>query len=285
MSTLAPGVLLKLIDGMNTGTKATREHRSSLLQVTDIVPADLDPNSLWPDHGFYLKVSDSSHSIYASLPPDQDDAVLSDKVQLGQFIYIDRLEPGSPIPVIRGAKPIPGRHPVVGTPEPLLGLRESGRRSVSVAPSSFRRGSWGSKGKALVQGIRGSSPQSFKPIPLDFDRSSPAKGRKTVSPMVRGGVRSSYAGGLLVKMEVKGGSPAVSGGVALLRQSCTTPASKFPRSRSVTCDRDARLAASSPNSAVGTIFLISLWLINAWVNRWQFSLGVIVFIDVTENFI
>ncbi|KAF2292739.1 hypothetical protein GH714_027766 [Hevea brasiliensis] len=111
MAALAPGILLKLLNGMSTGTKPTSEHRSSLLQVTDIVPADLDEKNLWPKHGFYIKVSDSSHSIYVSLPSEQDDFVLSNKMQLGQFIYVDKLEPGSPVPVVKGAKPLPGRHP------------------------------------------------------------------------------------------------------------------------------------------------------------------------------
>ncbi|KAJ0620389.1 hypothetical protein HanHA300_Chr00c1061g0836171 [Helianthus annuus] len=131
MATLAPGILLKLLNGMNSGVKPTSEHRSSLLQVTDIVPADLDEKDLWPKHGFYIKVSDSSHSIYVSLPFEQDDLVLSNKMQLGQFIYVDNLEPGSPVPIAKGAKPLPGRHPFVGTPEPLMGLREKGDENIS----------------------------------------------------------------------------------------------------------------------------------------------------------
>ncbi|KAI9115615.1 hypothetical protein K1719_013284 [Acacia pycnantha] len=113
MATPAPGILQKLLDGINTGVKPTREYRSSLLQVTDIVPADLDEKNLWPKHGFYIKVFDSSHSIYVSLPSDPHDFILSNKMQLGQFIYVDRLEPGSPVSVVKGAKPLPGRNPLV----------------------------------------------------------------------------------------------------------------------------------------------------------------------------
>ncbi|KAI4388428.1 hypothetical protein MLD38_000754 [Melastoma candidum] len=69
MAKLAPGVLLKLLDGTNTGTNPTGERCSSLLQVADVVPAHLDHDTLPPHHGFFLKVSDSSHSVYASLPP------------------------------------------------------------------------------------------------------------------------------------------------------------------------------------------------------------------------
>ncbi|KAH1098319.1 hypothetical protein J1N35_015240 [Gossypium stocksii] len=253
MAALAPGILLKLLNGMNTGVKPTSEHRSSLLQVTDIVPADLDEKNLWPKHGFYIKVSDSSHSIYVSLPSDQDDFVLSNKMQLGQFIYVDRLEPGSPVPVVKGAKPLPGRHPLVGTPEPLMGLRRKGEKSEQKQESKqHRRGSWG-------KGVNGtdeiSSPLVLKPVPLDFDQCTPVKERSNLvrtpmmSPMIRrvgkdgnvsGGIRCSFGGGLLAKMmDTKGESPA------LLRKSCAAPssASKFPRSKSV-IDREPRI----PNS-------------------------------------
>ncbi|VVA94801.1 unnamed protein product [Arabis nemorensis] len=227
MAALAPGILQKLIDGMKTGIKPTREHRSSMLQVTDIVPIDLDEKNLVPKQGFLIKVSDSSHSIYVTLPSDQDDVVLSNKMQLGQFIYVDRLEPGSPVPIIKGAKPIPGRHPLLGTPEPLMGPKGKSEQEPGSKP---RRGSWG-------QNSDFTSPFVMKYVPLDFDHSTPAKrlasARFAASPIRRGAVRCSFGGGVLGKME--GESPA------MLRKSCVVPssASKFPRSKSV-CDRDAK---------------------------------------------
>ncbi|XP_047182410.1 uncharacterized protein LOC124848697 [Vigna umbellata] len=249
MATLAPGIVLKLLNGLNTGVKPTSEHRSSLLQVTDIVPADLDEKNLIPKQGFYIKVSDSSHSIYASLPSDQDDVVLSNKMQLGQFIYVDCLEPGSPVPVLRGAKPLPGRHPLVGTPEPLMGLRTQKPSSVP------RRGSWGNNGG---DGVSVSSPMVFKPVNLDFEQCTPVKARNggfqhaaMSSPLVRGkvgregtpvsAVRCSVGGGLLAKMsDMKGESPA------LMRKSCVLVSSngKFSRSRSVS-EREHRIPTAS----------------------------------------
>ncbi|XVF44018.1 hypothetical protein PTKIN_Ptkin02bG0086100 [Pterospermum kingtungense] len=259
MAALAPGILLKLLNGMNTGVKPTSEHRSSLLQVTDIVPADLDEKNLFPKHGFYIKVSDSSHSIYVSLPSDQDDYVLSNKMQLGQFIYVDKLEPGSPVPVVKGAKPVPGRHPLVGTPEPLMGLRRKGEKSEHKQDSKLqRRGSWGrgSNGSDEI-----SSPLVLKPVPLDFDHCTPVKERSSsvrtpmMSPMIRrtakdgnasAGVRCSFGGGLLAKMmDTKGETTP-----ALLRKSCVvapSSASKFPRSKSV-CSREPRIPISPLNS-------------------------------------
>ncbi|MCL7024699.1 hypothetical protein MKW94_000385 [Papaver nudicaule] len=248
MAALAPGILLKLLNGMNTGLKATSEHRSSLLQVTDIVPADLDEKNLLPKHGFYIKVSDSSHSIYVSLPFEQDDLVLSNKMQLGQFIYVDRLEPGSPVPVIKGTKPLPGRHPFMGTPEPIMSLRGNGPK----------RSSWGTpqNGDEPVP----SSPMVVKPVPLDFNQTTPVKDRSAMklgpsfpnSPMSRGRyavkdvnsssvLRSSMGGGLLSKM-VRGESPI------MVRRSCVAPSStsKLPRSKSV-CEREPRIPRSPFN--------------------------------------
>lgn len=125
MATLVPGVLLKLLQHMNTDVKVAGEHRSSLLQVVSIVPA-LAGGDLYTNQGFYLKVSDSSHATYVSLPDEHDDLILSDKIQLGQFIHIERLEAASPVPILRGVKPIPGRHPCVGSPEDLVATRYPG---------------------------------------------------------------------------------------------------------------------------------------------------------------
>ncbi|XP_017700024.2 uncharacterized protein LOC103714852 [Phoenix dactylifera] len=122
MAALVPGALLKLLQHMNTDVKVAGEHRSVLLQVVSIVPA-LAGGELYPNQGFYLKVSDSSHATYVSLPDEQDDLILSDKIQLGQFIHVERLEAASPVPILRGVKPVPGRHPCVGSPEDLVAAR------------------------------------------------------------------------------------------------------------------------------------------------------------------
>ncbi|KAL6970733.1 hypothetical protein U1Q18_030424 [Sarracenia purpurea var. burkii] len=119
MATLVPGVLLKLLQHMNTDVKIAGEYRSTLLQVVSIVPA-LAGGELFSNQGFYLKVSDSSHATYVSLPDEHDDLILSDKIQLGQFIHVERLESASPVPILRGVRPVPGRHPCVGSPEDIV---------------------------------------------------------------------------------------------------------------------------------------------------------------------
>ncbi|XP_027341101.1 uncharacterized protein LOC113854350 [Abrus precatorius] len=125
MANLVPGVLLKLLQHMNTDVKVGGEHRSSLLQVVSIVPA-LAGGELFPNQGFYLKVSDSSHATYVSLPDEHDDLILSDKIQLGQFVFVDRFEAASPVPILRGVRPVPGRHPCVGTPQDIVATHSLG---------------------------------------------------------------------------------------------------------------------------------------------------------------
>lgn len=125
MANLVPGVLLKLLQHMNTDIKVAGEHRSSLLQVVSIVPA-LAGGELFQNQGFYLKVSDSSHATYVSLPDEHDDLILSDKIQLGQFIHVERLKAASPVPILRGVRPVPGRHPCVGSPEDIVATHSLG---------------------------------------------------------------------------------------------------------------------------------------------------------------
>ena len=180
MATLSAGVLLKLLDGMKTGAaKPVGAHRTAVLQVTDIVPAEMDEVDLFPKHGrFYVKVSDSSHSIYATLPPAQADLVLANKLSLGQFLHVDRLDPGSPVPVVVGARPIPGRHPlVVGTPEPL-----------ARKPAAPRRGSWGPENHG---GAAAASPKVVRPIALCFEERTPVKERPSPARSSVSSVRKS----------------------------------------------------------------------------------------------
>ncbi|XP_010278910.1 PREDICTED: uncharacterized protein LOC104612944 [Nelumbo nucifera] len=136
MASLTPGILLKLMQSMNSDTKVVGEHRSVLLQVIGIVPA-LAGSDLWPNHGFYVQLSDSANSTYVSLSDRDTDLILTNLLQLGQFAYVDRLDFDSPpVPRVSGIRPIAGRHPFVGTPEPLIARFSGSDRGFVIQPVS-----------------------------------------------------------------------------------------------------------------------------------------------------
>ncbi|XP_056857310.1 uncharacterized protein LOC108855095 isoform X1 [Raphanus sativus] len=120
MASLTGGILLKLLQCMNTNTRPTGDHRSAILQVTGIVPA-LAGSDLRPNQGFYVQISDSLNSTYVSLSERDTDLILTNRLQLGQFIYLQRLEFATPVPRAAGLiRPVAGRHAFVGTPQPLI---------------------------------------------------------------------------------------------------------------------------------------------------------------------
>ncbi|KAF9621208.1 hypothetical protein IFM89_016702 [Coptis chinensis] len=120
MASLNPGVLVKLLEDMNDSDEnVTVERRSPLLQVRSIVPV-MEEGGLWPNRGFYLKVSDLSHAMYVSLPHECDEMIFNNELQLGQYVHVQKLESAQPVPILRGVKLVPGgKHPCVGTPEDL----------------------------------------------------------------------------------------------------------------------------------------------------------------------
>ncbi|XP_030549951.1 uncharacterized protein LOC115754912 [Rhodamnia argentea] len=138
MATLTQGILLKLLQSMNSNTRVAGEHRSALLQVIGIVPALSAPDDLWPNHGFFLHLSDSLNSTYVSLSDRDTDLILSNRLQLGHFVYVDRLllTPDSPVPRASGLRPLPGRHPFLGSPEPLVARISPSRRDFVIQPAS-----------------------------------------------------------------------------------------------------------------------------------------------------
>ncbi|KAI3683094.1 hypothetical protein L1987_83594 [Smallanthus sonchifolius] len=145
MASLTPGVLSKLLQNLhNPAAKVSGDHRSPLLQVIGIVPQgdvfDFDRRN----RGFYLRVSDSVHSAYVSVPVADVDLILSDKIQLGQFVHVTRLDSGSPVPILRGIKPVPKRRPCVGDPKDLISsdlfvIRGTGRVDFSKKKESNPR--------------------------------------------------------------------------------------------------------------------------------------------------
>ncbi|KAL3538804.1 hypothetical protein ACH5RR_002170 [Cinchona calisaya] len=119
MALLKYGFLEKLLEDMKNDDQTFEEDRKPvLLQIRSIIPV-LGEGDLWPNKGFFLKVSDMSHAIYVSLPTEQNDMILSNKLKLGQFIYVQKLEKSDPVPLIRGLTPIRGRRTCEGSPEDI----------------------------------------------------------------------------------------------------------------------------------------------------------------------
>ncbi|KAE9450486.1 hypothetical protein C3L33_17612, partial [Rhododendron williamsianum] len=205
MATLVPGVLVKLLQHMNTEVNIAGEHRSSLLQVVSIVPA-LAGGELFANQGFYIKVSDSSHATYVSLPDEHDDLILSDKIQLGQFIHVERLEAASPVPVIRGVRPVPGRHPCVGSPEDIVATHSLNFLNSNFDPSSGSKPLDKSKSPAKVLGsihvgVKDSSSKSSQ-LRIDGGSKEEKSGMKTsVLSRTKSSILTKSALSLLEKKE------------------------------------------------------------------------------------
>nr|XP_043633397.1 uncharacterized protein LOC122604577 [Erigeron canadensis] len=179
MATLVPGVLLKLLQHMNTDVKVGGEHRSSLLQVVSIVPALAPGGELFQNQGFYLKVSDSSHATYVSLPDENIDLILSDKIQLGQYIHVERLESATPVPILHGVRPVPGRHPCVGTPEDIVATHSLGFLNNNGSSSS-------SASSKLVGNVKlPKKDTSSSSSSTSLRSNGVVEGKKTVSTLAR----------------------------------------------------------------------------------------------------
>ncbi|KAA3457780.1 RNA polymerase-associated rapA [Gossypium australe] len=136
MASLTPGILLKLLQSMNSSARVAGNHRSALLQLIGIVPALTGSDELWPNHGFYVQLSDSLNSTYVSLSDRDSELILSNRLQLGQFVYVDRFHFESPVPRVSGIRPIAGRHAFVGSPDPLIARISSSKRDFVVQPES-----------------------------------------------------------------------------------------------------------------------------------------------------
>ncbi|XP_055814941.1 uncharacterized protein LOC129884681 [Solanum dulcamara] len=116
MASLKFGVVVKLLEEMKMVENAEVEDRKpTLLQIRSIIPV-LEEGNLLPNRGFYLKISDVSHAIYVTLPQDQNELILGNKLKLGQFIYVQKLEDAKPFPLLKDFTLLPGRRPCDGTP-------------------------------------------------------------------------------------------------------------------------------------------------------------------------
>ncbi|XP_016498097.1 uncharacterized protein LOC107816868 [Nicotiana tabacum] len=123
MASLKSGVLVRFLEDMKMGGNPSEDDRKpNMVQIRSIIPVLEEGDHLWPNRGFYLKVSDISHALYVSLPEEQNEMILANKLKLGQFIYVQKLEDAHPFPLLRGVTPLPGRRPCVGTPQDIVSV-------------------------------------------------------------------------------------------------------------------------------------------------------------------
>lgn len=128
MENLQSGVILNLLSDMGVqektvidGNDGDCKEPAALLQIVSIIPVLSESDDLWPKQGFFIKVSDSTHELFVSLPQEQDEMILNNKLQIGQFIYVEKLESAYPVPLLKGLRPIPGRQPFDRDPKHLVG--------------------------------------------------------------------------------------------------------------------------------------------------------------------
>lgn len=70
--------------------------------------------------------------IYVSLSKEDNELILNNTLQLGQFFYVDRMEAGTPVPILVGVRPVLGRHPFVGNPKDLMQMLEPSEGPVQI---------------------------------------------------------------------------------------------------------------------------------------------------------
>ncbi|CAN6339407.1 unnamed protein product [Urochloa humidicola] len=146
MATLAPGVLLKLLQSMHTDDRVAGDHRSPVLQVTAVVPAvtaSTTDSLLVPTNGFLLNLSDGQHSTYVQLPPADADALLAAARPhlVGHLVHLDRLRFARPVPRAVGIRTVPSSRslPCVGNPEPLVARPAACARGYVIQPAASPR--------------------------------------------------------------------------------------------------------------------------------------------------
>ncbi|KAL0365304.1 UNVERIFIED_CONTAM: hypothetical protein Sangu_0628000 [Sesamum angustifolium] len=88
MASLKNGVLLKLLEDMKMEDIALDDDpKPVLLQIRSIIPNEM---------------------------------ILGNKLKLGQYIYVEKLEKAEPAPLLKGVTPVPGRRPCEGTPVDIV---------------------------------------------------------------------------------------------------------------------------------------------------------------------
>ncbi|KAL2515555.1 uncharacterized protein Fot_29526 [Forsythia ovata] len=136
MATLTPGILLKLLQSMNSHTSHRRPPFPAPPGHWNRVGPFYSQFAL-AHHGFYVELSDSLNSTYVSLSDQDTDLILTNRLQLGQFVHLDRfIFDYPPVSIASNVRPIAGRHPFIGTSEPLIAWILPSRNGFVIQPVS-----------------------------------------------------------------------------------------------------------------------------------------------------
>ncbi|RCV36262.1 hypothetical protein SETIT_7G304400v2 [Setaria italica] len=236
MATLAPGVLLKLLQSMHTDERVAGEHRSPVLQVTAVVPAltaSTSDSLLVPSNGFLLNLSDGLHSTYVQLPPaDADALLLAARPHLvGHLVHLDRLRFARPVPRAVGLRTVPSSRslPCVGNPEPLVARPAACARGYVIQPAASPSDaapplmpSSGSNTNGADDGVKRTvlgpknavaepaPPPAGSAVKRRFSSPAPSKQQRDPSPSAKGAL-SRASSPMVVKAASRASSPAVRG--------------------------------------------------------------------------
>ncbi|XP_052210636.1 uncharacterized protein LOC127813622 [Diospyros lotus] len=172
MASLKSGGLAKLLQDMNADKKISSKDvkKPVLLQIRSIIPM-LEEGDFWPNKGFYLKVADLSHAMYVLFPREQDEMILSNRLQLGQFIHVQKLEAAFPVPSLKGVTPVPGRHRCQGAPEDIVPATNLVKFLEASNLEPIKDKGIISEKKTSTVGLSGSEPLTDKSIDVGKGRS------------------------------------------------------------------------------------------------------------------
>ncbi|OMO70562.1 hypothetical protein CCACVL1_18801 [Corchorus capsularis] len=116
------------------------------------------------DKGVLIKLLQSINSnvkVRGEYRSEDNELILNNKLQLGQFFYVEKAEAGTPVPILVGVRPVPGRNPFIGNPKDLMQMLVPSEGPVAPVDNNNNEEKInnGSKSKELVDVNKDESPR------------------------------------------------------------------------------------------------------------------------------
>ncbi|KAL2466691.1 Plant protein of unknown function (DUF936) [Abeliophyllum distichum] len=174
---------------------------------------------------------------FPALPDRDTGLILTNRLQIGQFVHFNRFVFDSPpVPISANVRPIDGRHPFIGTPEPLIAQRTGNKEADLGSVSSVADGKESKVSRPV------SAPKDNVNVNVNYVNEQGSKGR---TGLEKGSKRFSSLGGLKQRSMLSGKkAPAV--------ERDPSPVGKSGK----------RSASPMPSKCV-VVFLVSLWYFSA----------------------